>query len=167
MSTEGKVYPQPISVITSTLLAYDIEDPMRIVMVELQSAEEGTVVLPGGIYDHDRHRDPLETGVTELTEETGLVAATEPVNFGIDLRKNRDRREFRGMQTDHCCDFLLSVPVSGEFKPVDVQEVRKVVWMDTRTLDPKKVGRGHYETIRLWLTWMSNPDKALVYLRGK
>lgn len=166
MSTEERPYPQPISVITATILAYDIENPMRIVTVELQSGEEGIIVLPGGIFDHHRHRDPLETGVFELTEETGLVATSEPVHFGMDLRKDRDRREFRGMKTDHCCDFLLSVPVSGDFKPVDVEEVRKVGWTDTREIDPKKVGRGHYETIRLWLAWMSNPDKNLVYLRG-
>jgi len=167
-------YPQPIPVITGTIIPYDPENYERIVMVELQTNPgeapppngEEVLVLPGGIFDHARHRDPLETGVTELLEETGLVAQEEAIHWGIDLRKNRDRRSFRGMQTDHCCDFLLAVPVRGEFRPQDVEEVKRATWVLARSLREERVGRGHFPTIQAWLKWMDETRSSLVYLRG-
>lgn len=144
------LYSQPIPIITSTFLGYDLCRPTFLLLVEL-NGQPGKFVLPGGIFDWHRHRDQWQTGPVELMEETGAKFVGMTSLFAIDLRPNKDLRQWCSLKTNHCIDHIFAAPavITGGIE--DLGEVKSRRFMDVTRMTSDQFLRGHWEPVRQWL----------------
>ena len=164
-------YPEPISVLTTTVLAFREGEPNKLLLVELQKpdAQGKRLVLPGEIFEGGtgRHRSQRTLAINGLAEETGLTvpANRRPIHIAISQRLNVDPRQWCSfLAINGACDYIMAAPVEGKIKPQDKNEVRRASFFDLDEIPFDEIGRGHDLIIRLWqkivelqMLWIADP----------
>lgn len=162
-------YPQPVPVITGTVIGYGWGpvNPNRARVLMIRSARRGNrLVFPGGIFDANEDSDPFATAKRELGEETGYEFVSSqhglPWLAAVKFDRQSDRREFAGMKTVHCCDFVVAGPVRQVGDVEDQDEVAAIEWVDLRdeevlqsVLTEENVALGHLAIAAAWLRILS------------